>query len=341
MLKVGVIGLGTVSPIHLFSINNSPYADLVAVCDIDSNRAKDKCEMTHCESNTYYTNYKEMIDKEDLDVVHICLPHHLHTEVAKYALAKGLHVFCEKPVDVSYEKTKDLYDFYQTYKDRQKLGICFQNRYNKTVQKLKELLEENKEEVFGVKGLVTWYRGMDYYKQAAWRGKIKEAGAGVIINQAIHTLDLMAFVTGKDWKSLTATMTKLMNKDIEVEDTATAFIEYEDGVNGFFMATNAYSITDSIELQVISKREKYTIKDNRLYNKALECLAEDDKSDATKDYYGAGHEKLINKFYKAIINDTDDYCDLASAMETMEIIQAIINSSKENREIKKEEIIND
>ena len=107
------------------------------------------------------------------------------------------------------------------------------------------------------------------------------------------------------------------------------------------MATNAYSITDSIELQVISKSEKYTIKDNRLYNKALECLAEDDKSDATKDYYGAGHEKLINKFYKAIIDDTDDYCNLASAMETMEIIQAIINSSKENIEIKKEEIIND
>lgn len=95
MLKVGIIGLGTVSPIHLLSINNSPYADLVAVCDIDSNRAKDKCEMTHCESNTYYTNYKEMIDKEDLDLVHICLPHYLHTEVSKYALAKGLHVFAK------------------------------------------------------------------------------------------------------------------------------------------------------------------------------------------------------------------------------------------------------
>ena len=341
MLKVGVIGLGTVSPIHLLSINNSPYADLVAVCDINSNRAKEKCEQTHCEIIPSYTDYKEMIEKEDLDVVHITLTHYLHAEVSKYALSKGLNVFCEKPVDVSYEKTKDLYDFYQAYKGKQKLGICFQNRYNKSVVKLKEILEENKEEVFAVKGLVTWYRNMDYYKQAPWRGSLKEAGAGVIINQAIHTLDLMAYVTGKDWKSLTATMSKLMIKEVEVEDTANAFIKYEDGVNGLFIATNAYSITDSIELQVISKNEKYTIKENRLFNRNLECLAEDEKSDATKDYYGAGHETLINKFYKAIIDGTDDYCDLADAMETMEIIQAIIDSSNENKEVKKEEIIND
>lgn len=341
MLKVGVIGLGTVSPIHLHSINSSKLASLVAVCDIDKDKAVKKCQQTHCEITPCYDDYREMIDTEDLDVVHICLPHYLHAEVAKYALSKGVHVFCEKPVDVGYEKTKDLYSFYKNNTKDVKLGICFQNRYNKSVLKLKELLEENEEEVFGVKGLVTWYRNMDYYKEAPWRGRIKEAGAGVIINQAIHTLDLMSYVTGKDWKSLTASMTKLMNKDIEVEDTANAFIKYEDGVNGFFLATNSYSITDSIELQVISDKEKYTIKENRLYNRSLECLAEDNKSEATKDYYGAGHEKLINKFYQAIIDDTDDYCDLKDAMETMEIIQAIINSSNENREVTKEEIIND
>ena len=341
MLKVGVIGLGTVSPIHLHSINQTPHARLAEVCDIDTDLAKKKCDATHCDITPIYSDYKEMIDKEDLDVVHICLPHYLHAQVSKYALDKGLHVFCEKPVDIGYKETKDLYDHYMKYKGKQKLGICFQNRYNNTVVKLKEELEKNKEEVFAVKGLVTWFRDMAYYKQAPWRGTKKEAGAGVIINQAIHTLDLMSYVTGKDWKSLTATLSKLMNKDIEVEDTASAFIKYEDGVNGLFIATNAYSITDSIELQVISQKQKYTIKENRLFDRNLNLLAEDDKSDQTKDYYGAGHEKLINKFYEAIINDTDDYCDLADAMETMQIIQAMIDSSETGKEIKKEDIVND
>lgn len=341
MLKVGVIGLGTVSPIHLHSINKSPYARLAAVADLDVDKAKEKCDATHCDITPAYYDYKEMIDKEDLDVVHICLPHYLHAEVSKYALDKGLHVFCEKPVDVGYEEAKDLFDHYQQYKDKQKLGICFQNRYNKSVVRLKELLEENKEEIFAVKGLVTWFRDMSYYKQAPWRGTKKEAGAGVIINQAIHTLDLMGYVTGKDWKSLNAELSKLMNKDIEVEDTASAFIKYEDGVNGLFIATNAYSITDSIELQVISKNEKYTIRENRLFDRKLNILAEDEKSGQTKDYYGAGHETLINKFYKAIIDDTDDYCDLADAMETMELIQAMIDSSEKSKEIFKEDIVND
>lgn len=341
MLKVGVIGLGTVSPIHLHSINHSPYARLVAVCDIKEDKAREKCQQTHCDVTPSYSDYKEMIDKEDLDVVHICLPHYLHAEVSKYALDNGLNVFCEKPVDISYAKTKELYDHYKKYKGKQKLGICFQNRYNNSVVKLKELLEKNKEEVFAVKGIVTWFRDMSYYNEEPWRGRLKEAGAGVIINQAIHTLDLMGYVTGKDWKSLNARMSKLMNTEIEVEDTANAFIKYEDGVNGLFIATNAYSITDSIELQVISKNEKYTIKENRLFDRKINMLAEDEKSSQTKDYYGAGHEKLINKFYKAIIDDTDDYCDLSDALQTMELIQAIINSSNGKREITKEDILND
>ena len=86
MLKVGVIGLGTVSPIHLHSINQSPHARLAAVCDIDTDLAKKKCDATHCDITPIYSDYKEMIDKEDLDVVHICLPHYLHAQVSKYAL---------------------------------------------------------------------------------------------------------------------------------------------------------------------------------------------------------------------------------------------------------------
>lgn len=335
MLKVAVIGMGTVSPIHIHSIKNSKYAELVATCDIrNANKSK------VLDAN-FYTDYKEMLEKEDLDLVHIALPHYLHAEVSKYALGKGVHVFCEKPVDVGYKESKDLNDFHKSLNNETKLGICFQNRYNKTVVKLKEILKDEIDDIFAVKGMVPWYRPEEYYDQAPWRGKIKYAGAGVIINQAIHTLDLCHFLTGRNWEKLKAKIFNLMDYGIEVEDTAAANIHYEDGIRGLFIATNAYSINDSVEIQVVTKNDKYTIKENKLFNRKHELLAEDEKSEATKDYYGAGHEILINKFYKAIIDDTDDYADLDSAMETMEIIDAIKLSSKKDKFIERKDIIND
>lgn len=341
MLKVGVIGLGTVSSIHLHSINNSEYAKLVAVCDLDEEKFKKKCDETHCEIVPFYSDYREMVDKEDLDVVHICLPHYLHAEVSKYALSKGINVFCEKPVDVGYKESLDLLNYYKSLSNNTKIGICFQNRYNDTVVKLKEILEKEIDDIFAVKGIVTWYRPEGYYKASPWRGNSEQAGAGVIINQAIHTLDLCHYLTGRNWKKLKAKTSSLLDYYIEVEDTAIANISYEDGINGLFIATNAYSINDSIEIQVLTKNEKYMIRDNKLFNRNLDILAEDVKSNTTKDYYGASHEKLINKFYKSIINDTNDYANLESAIETMEIIDAIKKSSVNDNFVDRKEIVND
>lgn len=339
MLKVGIIGLGTVSSIHLLSINNSKYATLISACDINKNKLESKREQIKNKSIHFYTNYKEMLDKEDLDVVHICLPHYLHVEVSKYAVEKGIHVFCEKPVDVGYKKSKELDDFHKKLNNNTKIGICFQNRYNNTVSKLKEILKQDDNHIFAVKGIVSWCRTEEYYKSSPWRANLDTAGAGVIINQAIHTLDLCNYLSGMKWIRLKASTSALLGYDIEVEDTAVANIYYEDNIRGLFIATNAYSINDTVEVQVVTNKDKYTIKENRLYNRKYEILAEDEKSLHTKDYYGAGHENLINKFYKAILNDSEEYVNLGSALETMEMIDAIKVSSNHNKFVDRNEII--
>lgn len=339
MLKVGIVGLGTVSSVHLLSINNSRYATLASVCDIDKNKYESKLEQIKNISIPFYTNYKEMIDNEDLDVVHICLPHYLHAEVSEYAVKKGIHVFCEKPVDVGYKKSKELEEFHKKLQNNTKIGICFQNRYNSTVSKLKEILEEDDNQIFAVKGIVSWYRTEEYYKSSPWRAKVDTAGAGVIINQAIHTLDLCNYLSGRKWERIKASTSSLLGYDIEVEDTAVANIYYEDNVRGLFIATNSYSINDTVEVQVVTNKDKYTIKENRLYNRKHDILAEDEKSLHTKDYYGAGHEKLINKFYKAILDDSDDYVNLSSALKTMEMIDAIKESSDHNKFVERNDII--
>ena len=103
-LKVGIIGCGRISVMHLGAIAQIDYAKLVACCDVEKEKA-DKVAKKY--GATPYTSYKEMIDRENLDVVHICLPHYLHSKVALYAFCKGVHVLCEKPMDVDLQSAEN------------------------------------------------------------------------------------------------------------------------------------------------------------------------------------------------------------------------------------------
>ncbi|AMB99076.1 oxidoreductase [Aerococcus urinaehominis] len=335
MLKVGIVGLGTVAIVHAKGILESPYADLVAVCDNDPTRAKDYSDFP------FYTDLTEMLAQEDLDVVHVCLPHYLHDEATMTIARAGVHVLLEKPVSINAERSRQLLLDHQALANGTKVAVCFQNRLNETVQEMKRLLQAEGGEILAVKGLVPWFRPESYYSQKPWRGKWDEAGSGTIINQAIHTLDLMHYVTGNDWSACKALVGNLLDYDIEVEDTATANFEFTDGSHGFFMGTNAYYGNDSIELQVMTSNGRYTIKEDKLFDKDINCLAENERVPGTKIYYGPSHRNYFDSFYRAINDNTDDYCGLESALITMEMIDAMKLSSAENRIVNKEEFIHE
>lgn len=331
MLKVGVIGLGTVSVVHLRGIQESPIATLQAICDIDSQKSM-------IEEVPFYTNYQEMIEEEALDLVHVCLPHYLHEEVSYYCAQKGVHVFLEKPVTTDYQSSLRLTRKVNALENKVKVAVCFQNRMNNSVEKLKNILEKNESEsVIAVKGLVPWFRPSTYYTEKPWRGTWKEAGSGVLINQAIHTLDLMGYIIGKDWVETKASVAKLLDYEIEVEDTASANILYQDKIHGLFFATNAYYGNDSIELQVVTNKTSYTIRNNKLLDKDFNCLVEDDSLPSSKIYYGPGHQKCMEAFYQAVLNDTDKYCSLEDALSTMDLVDAIKESSDRNSIIHRKE----
>ncbi|MDK6233536.1 Gfo/Idh/MocA family protein [Aerococcus sanguinicola] len=333
MLKVGVVGLGTVSVVHLRAIENAQAAELTAVCDLDESLK------TQAEGARFYTDLDKMLDQEDLDVVHICLPHYLHDEAALKCLKAGVHVFLEKPVTIDAERTRELLAAQESLDNNAKLAICFQNRLNATVQELKRILtEDDTSPVIAVKGIVAWYRPEDYYIMKPWRGREAEAGAGTIINQSIHTLDLMHYVTDTDWLACRGMLGNLMEYDIEVEDSAMANYKLSDGSHGFFAATNAYYGNDSIELQVVTQKTRYTIKDDKLFDDQMNCLAENESLPGTKIYYGPSHQRCIENFYQAIIDGTDNYCQLSDALTTMEMIDAMKASSKTKQTIYKGDI---
>ncbi|MBF0809713.1 Gfo/Idh/MocA family oxidoreductase [Staphylococcus xylosus] len=327
MLKVGVVGLGDISQIHIHAIQKNPKAQLIAVCDEDMT-LKNKVPYSN-----FYNDLNSMLDSETLDCVHICLPHHLHVSATTTCVERGVHVLQEKPLAVNAKEGLELVTLQRQFPEI-KIGICFQNRYNDTFQTLNRIVRSGQYgEVIGVKGLVTWFRPESYYAEKPWRGQMDYAGGGVLINQSIHTLDLMQLLCG-NIASIKGTVSQLLDYDIEVEDTASAHIKFENNANGMFFATNANFGNSSVELQVIFENEKLTIKDNiltRMNKQGYKTqIKEDEKLDGDKSYYGPSHGKLINQFYDCIINDENDYIQPKDALASIAMIDAIQKSSKSN-----------
>ncbi|MCL7749725.1 Gfo/Idh/MocA family protein [Halalkalibacter alkaliphilus] len=333
MLKVAVIGLGDISSIHIQAIQANSNVELVAVCDIDES-LKNKVP-----SANFYRNYHELLEKEPVDCVHNCLPHYLHYPVTKACMEMGIHVFQEKPLGLSAAEGEKLVRLEESNKSV-KLCVCLQNRYNESFEMLQQMVMDGQYgQLIGLKGIVPWYRPKSYYDSKPWRGKIEYAGGGVMINQALHTLDLMQLIGG-EIEEIRGSISHLLDYGIEVEDTATANIMFKNGATGLFYATNAHSENASVEIEAIFEKGRFTIKDSKLLmtreDGMIEKLVEDTKMPGTKFYYGASHSKLISQFYSCVLNNSQDYVHARDALTSMTMIDAIQRSSEENRKIKLE-----
>jgi UDP-N-acetyl-2-amino-2-deoxyglucuronate dehydrogenase len=325
MLRIAVIGLGDISKIHIPVIQDNQNTELVAVCDIDLT-----LENTVPGVN-FYSDYYEMLERENLDCVHICLPHDLHYVATKACVEKGIHVFLEKPLARNAEEGLSLVELEESNEDV-KICVSFQNRYNKTTEKLREMIASGiYGDVIGIKGLVTWFRPKSYYDEKPWRGTMERSGGGVMINQAIHTLDLMQLIGG-EIETIRGSVLNLVDYGYDVEDTAAANIKFKNGANGLFFATITNASNSSVEFQVILEKGKLTIKDSILTRENDEGqkveVIEDTKLPGSKFYYGASHAKLINHFYDCIEDNTNDYIHVKDAQTSMEMIEEIRTSNK-------------
>lgn len=330
MKRAAIIGLGTISEFHTSVILQNPEIELAAVCDCDeSTRANAP------EGIPFYTDYVEMIEKEKPDCVHICLPHHLHVPAAKKAVEMGCHVFCEKPVALNQEQAQEFMDFEKAHPER-KICICLQNRLNETVEKLKEMIESGTYgKVIGAYGIAPWSRTKEYYKEKPWRGKWETAGGGCMINQAIHTLDLLYYLGGPI-QSLRGSVSQLLEYGIEVEDTVSVRLNYKNGAKGMLLATNANYKNVSVELVIELEKAEFKLVDDRLYRidgGRMEQLAENEKLPGAKFYFGVSHKKLINQFYQQLEHGGEDYIHVKDAVMCIRLIDAIRRSDKEQRTI--------
>lgn len=331
-LGVGVIGCGHISGNHFQALKQLEDAKLVAVCDIDPERlslAMAEQGVKGC------TDYHEMLADPTVDVVHVCTPHYLHHAMAVDAMKAGKHVLTEKPMAICLADAEDMTRVAK--ESGRQLGICFQNRYNRATLRIRALLDEGKiGRVLGGNASVLWDRGEAYYASGAWRGKWATEGGGVLINQAIHTLDLLRDFSGEIVDVKCSMSCKRLEDMIEVEDTCDLMMTTSTGARLLFYASNGS--VGNTPVQVLLKCENGTIHmvGSRVTVQWNDGHTEsEDYTSGTKwgkDYWGDGHGHLIADFYRCLQEGKPFPIDGDEALKTTRIVEAAYTSAHaENR----------
>lgn len=321
MKKVCIVGYGAIGPVHARALEDVDQAVLYAVCDINPERRK-ACQEKYAVAA--YDDFDRMLQDTEIDTVHICTPHYLHFEMIRKALQAGKDVVVEKPVTMTGQEL----DALLRLDGMERVCVVLQNRLNPCIEKLKSLIQAGEfGSIKAVKAFLTWHRDEAYYAQDEWRGRFATEGGGVLINQAVHTLDHFSYLIG-EIAAVRATMSNFSLEDaIEVEDTCTAYVEFENGLKGVFYATNSYSENSAPFLEVVFEKGIVRYMDNQLWHQG-KMLAEDEPPAMGKAYWGSGHARLFKRYY-----DEGHYFRVADAANTMAAVFAMYESAKRESQV--------
>lgn len=325
-LSVAVVGCGNVSRRHLASADKNELSELVAVCDIKPERADSAAEKYGVKA---YYNIDDLFADCDFDVLHICTPHYLHAEMAIAAMNKGKHVFCEKPLAIHYDDAVRMCECAE--KNNVYLGTCFQNRYNVSSVYLKELINSKKlGNIVSIKANVTWDRDEKYYSDD-WHGTLDKEGGGVIINQCIHTLDLIQWLTGDDVVSVDGSISqKRLKGKVETEDTADALIRFDNGVTALFYGSLCYNYNSPVFLEILFEKGKAVMYEelNIYYENGEKETVELNKISGKHSYWGSGHEVIISDFYNSILTESKFAVCGESGSVAVKIVDLLYKSAR-------------
>lgn len=331
MKKVAIVGCGGISATHAGVLNLMEDVEMVACADIRPERAAARAEQYGMRP---YTSLEEMLDNEEIDVLHICTPHYLHVPMIAEAHRRGIHVFAEKPPAINKEQQEEL--FRMANDGGAKIGISFQNRYLDATKKIKSLLDSGEAgKVKAIRGFVNWTRDEHYYVDSGWRGKLATEGGGVLINQSIHTMDLMNWFMGRPAGVEATSCNRHLKGIIEVEDTLEALIDYH-GVPGVFYATTAYGVNSPVlielsceNLTVRMEESEVTIRRPGMEPERLSFVR---PALPGKNYWGVGHHDCILDFYASIDENRPYQNDVESIRNTLDLMLAVYESAAKNGE---------
>ena len=324
-MNTAIIGCGSIVQAHLEATKG--LTSLVAVCDIHKERADRVAQEQGC--NAYY-RVEDLLENQSPDVVHLLTPHHVRADVIEVLLESGIHVLVEKPVGMNLAEGSKVEQLAKNYPGS-KTGVVYQNRFNNTTLQLQHLLNEG---VIGpvrsIRGHLAWNRQAGYYQASPWRGSVDCSGGGVLINQAIHTLDLIQLLGG-DVESLEASTHRFRHKHLDIEDTANIFIQFKNGIKGSLHATVAHENDSPVEIEITGDKGRLMIQNYALWldleNDPIEKIC-DESASGVKAYYGGGHGTAVKQFYQAVADNTDNYISVSEALKSLAIVDCVYQAKE-------------
>jgi predicted dehydrogenase len=345
-LRFGIIGVGVIGPTHAEAITSLPDAMLVAAADIKLSSVQ---QVTNKYGGTPYTDIEDMLTNEQLDVVTICTPSGLHSEHACQAMRSGRHVIVEKPMEITHTAIEEMLRVQQEHKV--KLAVISQHRFDPATIQIHQLVEEK---AFGKlvlgNAIIPWWRSQAYYDSGAWRGTRQLDGGGVLINQSIHSIDLLQWLMGPV-KSIYAYTDTLAHR-METEDVAVAVLRFANGALGTIAATTGAYPGVTTRIEIFGDKGSAIIENDSL---SYLHLASQDKGeigsygvnapvhkpessgDATMSNPAAlsanSHALQIADMIRAIREDGTPLVDGYAARKAVDIILGIYESASTKREV--------
>ncbi len=329
-MRFAIIGVGNIAPIHAAAIRGVPGAELVAVATRHEGRGR---AFAAEHGGVWYADYRDLLAQADADVVAICTPHDLHAPMTLAAAEAGVHVLCEKPLARNVAECDAMIAACEWASVR--LGVAFQSRFEPLSLRLKDALDSGRlGRLLWASANTLWYRSAEYYRSGPWRGTWAQEGGGVLINQAIHAIDLLIWLAGLP-ERVTA-RTRTLNHDIEVEDAALAILEYADGRMGLIQATTIahpgyperlefFGSSGSAILHKGQARLEW-----RLTDPVEECTEEAEVSSGAArpmDITAVGHTALYNDFAAAIGEHRAPLVDGRQGRHSVALVEAIYRSA--------------
>jgi len=331
MTYIGIIGGGNISETHARAAREIQGVEIAAI--YGHNREK-TARLGHLYGGTVYDSLPSFLEHKQMHLVMIGSPSGLHAEQGIAAARCGLHVLVEKPIDITTERA----DLLISECDRAgvKLGVCFQDRVAPDICHLKQLVDAGRlGKPILVSARVKWYRPPEYYSGSRWRGTWALDGGGALMNQGVHTVDLVLWLLGHAERVYARAITAL--HDVAVEDTVVATVEFASGAIGTLeAATSVYpgyrrrlELTGS-EGTIILENDRIIRADLRTpISDALRCPEENTNASATSPVVSdiSGHKRILEDFLQAIETDGSPRCDGREGRRSVELVQAIYESS--------------
>ena len=338
MKYVGILGGGNISETHARAVRETEGAAIAAIYGQNQQKA---VRLGQLYGGTVYESFQAFLEHKPMDLVAIGSPSGLHAQQGIEAARRGLHVLVEKPIDITVERADALIS--ECDQAGVKLGVFFQDRVAPGICKLKELIDNGRVgKPMLVSARVKWYRPPEYYGDSRWRGTGTLDGGGALINQGIHTVDLLLWLLGDVERVYARTITALHH--IETEDTVVATLEFASGVIGTLeAATSVYpgyprrlELTGS-EGTIVLEHDRIIAVDLRQPLEDLSVTTEEQvptnvSSPVVSDV--RGHRRLLEDFLRAIETNGRPCCDGREGRRSVALVQAIYQSSRTGRPVR-------